>query len=64
MIKSRASAAGFTFADVRSTFTGHGVCASKPYLNGLTIIPPQNSYHPNANGYTLGYLPALTSATS
>ncbi|BCY13940.1 SGNH/GDSL hydrolase family protein [Actinoplanes sp. L3-i22] len=64
MIKSRAAAAGFTYADVRDNFAGHGVCAAKPYLNGLTIIPPQNSYHPNTNGYTLGYLPALTSATS
>ncbi len=64
MIKSRAANAGFTYADVRDNFAGHGVCASKPYLNGLTIIPPQNSYHPNANGYTFGYLPALTSAVS
>jgi lysophospholipase L1-like esterase len=62
MIKSRAAKAGFTYADVRDNFAGHGVCASKPYLNGLTIIPPQNSYHPNSNGYTNGYLPALTSA--
>ncbi|GIF03695.1 SGNH/GDSL hydrolase family protein [Actinoplanes siamensis] len=62
MIKARATAAGFTFADVRDNFAGHGVCASRPYLNGLTIIPPQNSYHPNGNGYTNGYLPALTGA--
>ncbi|GAA4590365.1 lysophospholipase L1-like esterase [Actinoplanes octamycinicus] len=62
MIKSRAAAAGFTYADVRDNFAGHGVCASRPYLNGLTIIPPQNSYHPNSSGYTYGYLPALTSA--
>ncbi|GLW32562.1 SGNH/GDSL hydrolase family protein [Actinoplanes regularis] len=62
MIKARATAAGLTFADVRSNFSGHGVCSSRPYLNGLTIVPPQNSYHPNSNGYTYGYLPALTSA--
>ncbi|BCJ41879.1 lipase 1 [Actinoplanes ianthinogenes] len=62
MIKSRVAAAGFTYSDVRDNFAGHGVCASKPYLNGLTIIPPQNSYHPNSSGYTYGYLPALTSA--
>ncbi|WP_203828235.1 SGNH/GDSL hydrolase family protein [Actinoplanes palleronii] len=62
MIKSRVAAAGFTFSDVRDNFSGHGVCAAKPYLNGLTIIPPQNSYHPNSSGYTNGYLPALTSA--
>ncbi|WIM94960.1 SGNH/GDSL hydrolase family protein [Actinoplanes oblitus] len=62
MIKSRVAAAGFTYSDVRDNFAGHGVCASRPYLNGLTIIPPQNSYHPNSSGYTYGYLPALTSA--
>ncbi|GIF16228.1 SGNH/GDSL hydrolase family protein [Actinoplanes teichomyceticus] len=62
MIKSRATAAGFVYADVRDNFAGHGVCSSRPYLNGLTIIPPQNSYHPNVNGYTSGYLPALTGA--
>ena len=62
MIKSRATAAGFTWSDVRDEFAGHGVCGSRPYLNGLTIIPPQNSYHPNSSGYTNGYLPALNSA--
>ena len=64
MIEQRAEAAGFVYSDVRDEFSGHGVCTSRPYLNGLTIIPPQNSYHPNTNGYTLGYLPALTSAVS
>ncbi len=62
MIKARTAAAGLTFADVRANFAGHGVCASQPYLNGLTLVPTQNSYHPNSNGYTYGYLPALTSA--
>ncbi|MDI6101637.1 SGNH/GDSL hydrolase family protein [Actinoplanes sp. NEAU-A12] len=63
MIKQRAEAAGFVYSEVRDEFTGHGVCSSRPYLNGLTIVPPQNSYHPNSSGYTNGYLPALTSAT-
>lgn len=60
MIKSRAEAAGFVYSDVRDEFTGHGACASRPWVNGLTVIPPQNSYHPNSKGYTYGYLPALT----
>ncbi|MEU4622131.1 SGNH/GDSL hydrolase family protein [Actinoplanes sp. NPDC023801] len=59
MIKQRAEAAGFVFSDVRDEFTGHGVCSSRPWLNGLTIVPPQNSYHPNSSGYASGYLPAL-----
>uniref|UniRef100_UPI001C85DEAF SGNH/GDSL hydrolase family protein n=1 Tax=Paractinoplanes polyasparticus TaxID=2856853 RepID=UPI001C85DEAF len=59
VIQARAQAAGFTFSDVRDEFAGHGICSSRPYLNGLTVIPPQNSFHPNVNGYTYGYLPAL-----
>ena len=64
LIKDRARAAGFTFADVRAGFAGHGVCAASPWINGLTIIPPTDSFHPNANGYTYGYLPALSAAVS
>jgi lysophospholipase L1-like esterase len=64
LIKDRARAAGFTFADVRAGFTGHGICAASPWLNGLTVIPPTDSFHPNANGYTYGYLPALSAAVS
>ncbi|BBH63824.1 lipase 1 [Actinoplanes sp. OR16] len=60
MIKNRAEAAGFVYSEVRDEFTGHGVCSSRPYLNGLTVIPPQNSYHPNTNGYSYGYLPAFS----
>jgi lysophospholipase L1-like esterase len=62
LIKDRAAAAGFRFADVRDSFTGHGICGPSPWLNGLTVIPPTDSFHPNANGYTYGYLPALTAA--
>ncbi|MEU4557179.1 SGNH/GDSL hydrolase family protein [Actinoplanes sp. NPDC023936] len=62
MIRNRAEANGFVYSEVRDEFSGHGVCSARPYLNGLTVIPPQNSYHPNTNGYTYGYLPALTSA--
>ena len=62
LIRDRVQAAGFTWSDVRDEFAGHGVCSSAPYLNGLTIIPPQNSFHPNRNGYTYGYLPALAVA--
>ncbi|MBM2621605.1 SGNH/GDSL hydrolase family protein [Actinoplanes sp. LDG1-06] len=62
VIAARAAAAGFTFSDVRDEFAGHGICSSNPYLHGLTVVPPQNSFHPNLNGYTNGYLPALISA--
>jgi lysophospholipase L1-like esterase len=62
IIRNRAQAAGFTFADVRGRFDGHGVCSASPWINGLTIIPPTDSFHPNAAGYTYGYLPALAAA--
>jgi lysophospholipase L1-like esterase len=62
LIAARARAAGLTFSDVRDEFAGHGICGSAPYLNGLTVLPPQNSFHPNKNGYTYGYLPAFASA--
>lgn len=63
-IKERAEAAGFVWSDVRDEFTGHGVCSSRPWINGLTIIPPQNSYHPNGSGYSSGYLPALSGSAA
>jgi lysophospholipase L1-like esterase len=62
LIKVRAGAAGLTFSDVRDEFAGHGICASAPYLNGLTVLSPQNSFHPNRTGYRDGYLPAFASA--
>jgi lysophospholipase L1-like esterase len=64
VISDRAAAAGFGFSDVRAEFAGHGICAATPYLNGLTVIPPQNSFHPNQTGYTYGYLPALQEAAA
>jgi len=64
LIKDRAQAAGFLFADVRDNFAGHGICAASPWINGLTVIPPTDSFHPTANGYTYGYLPAMNSALS
>jgi lysophospholipase L1-like esterase len=59
VIRDSAKAAGFVFEDVRDEFAGHGICAATPYLNGLTVLPPQNSFHPNQAGDTHGYLPAL-----
>jgi lysophospholipase L1-like esterase len=62
VIGARAAAAGFTFADVRAAFGGHGICGPCPWLNGLTAVPPTNSFHPTATGYAQGYLPAFTGA--
>ena len=60
--RGRAEAAGFTYVDVRDRFDGHGACAADPWINPLTIVPPQDSFHPNTSGYTSGYLPALAAA--
>jgi lysophospholipase L1-like esterase len=62
VIEERAGAAGFTYVDVRDRFEGHGACGPSPWINGLTVIPPQNSFHPNASGYSQGYLPAMRGA--
>jgi len=60
-IARRASAHGFTFADVRGRFSGHELCSKAPWLHGITL-PPSASYHPTAAGQSRGYLPALTAA--
>lgn len=62
MIEQRAEAAGFVYSEVRDDFAGHEVCSSQPYINGVTLIPAQNSYHPNNSGYANGYLPAFAGA--
>ncbi|MFI7548007.1 SGNH/GDSL hydrolase family protein [Actinoplanes sp. NPDC049599] len=62
VIAARAQAAGFTWSDVTDEFAGHGICAASPWLNGLTVIPATNSFHPNGSGYRYGYLPALNAA--
>lgn len=59
----RVAAAGGTYLDARGTYDGHGICASSPYLNGTTW-PIGDSYHPNRNGYSLGYLPLLLGTAS
>ncbi|MGP4004673.1 SGNH/GDSL hydrolase family protein [Streptomyces sp. 8N706] len=56
----RAADHGFTFGDVTSTFTGHEICSSDPWLHSVTI-PVEHSYHPTAAGQSGGYLPVLRS---
>jgi lysophospholipase L1-like esterase len=51
---ARAAAYGFTFKDAIPSFTGHAVCSSSEWLNGLSN-PISDSYHPNRNGHKLGY---------
>lgn len=56
-IRNTATTAGFTFADAIPPFTGHDVCASSPWVNGMNLST--SSYHPNKNGHLLGYKPLV-----
>lgn len=61
-ISDRAKAAGFSYADPRQEFNGHGVCSSSEWINGPSI-PPTESFHPNASGHADGYLPTVDAVT-
>jgi lysophospholipase L1-like esterase len=56
---SRASAAGFSFANPTSRFVGHAVCDTPEWINGLSN-PVVESYHPNRSGHASGYTPSVS----
>ncbi|PBC64697.1 lipase [Streptomyces sp. Tue6028] len=60
-IAKRAADHGFTFGDVRGTFTGHEICSGAAWLHSLNWLNIGESYHPTASGHSGGYLPVLTS---
>jgi lysophospholipase L1-like esterase len=60
-IKARAVAHGFGFVDPRAAFTGHAVCDSVEWINGLSN-PTSESYHPNRTGQAQGYAGLVQSA--
>lgn len=57
----RAADHGFSFGDVRGTFTGHEICSGDSWLHSVTF-PIGDSYHPTATGQANGYLPAMEQA--
>ena len=61
-IAQRAGAHGFTFGDVRPTFTGHEICSGSSWLHSVDWFNIGNSYHPTAAGQSGGYLPVLDAA--
>ncbi|MFF7753720.1 SGNH/GDSL hydrolase family protein [Streptomyces sp. NPDC007971] len=63
VIARRAAAHGFTFADVTAAFEGHEICSASPWLHSVDVLAITESYHPNAPGQSLGYLPVLTRAS-
>ncbi|WP_372790830.1 SGNH/GDSL hydrolase family protein [Paraconexibacter sp.] len=58
----RASAYGFTFKNPTTAFTGHAICSSTEWINGLSN-PVGESYHPNRTGHSSGYLPLVRQVT-
>ncbi|WP_262058350.1 SGNH/GDSL hydrolase family protein [Streptomyces sp. STR69] len=61
-LAKRAADHGFTFGDVRTTFTGHEICSGSSWLHSLNLLNITESYHPTAAGQSGGYLPVFTSA--
>ena len=59
-IAQRAGAHGFTFGDVRTTFTGHELCSGDSWLHSVNWLNIGESYHPKAAGQSGGYLPLLS----
>ncbi|HWU20681.1 MAG TPA: SGNH/GDSL hydrolase family protein [Nocardioides sp.] len=57
-LSSAASGHGFTFVNPVSRFTGHAICDSTEWLNGLSN-PISESYHPNKLGQSQGYTPLV-----
>ncbi|MGW1540310.1 SGNH/GDSL hydrolase family protein [Streptomyces sp. NPDC002309] len=60
-IEKRALNHGFTFVDVRTTFTGHEICSGSSWLHSVNWLNIGDSYHPTANGQSGGYLPVFDS---
>ena len=63
VISTHAAADGVTYESAIAAFTGHAVCSSSPWLNGLNLFNTTESYHPNKAGHSSGYLALLTSVT-
>ena len=61
VISTQAGLYGVTYVSALGPFTGHAVCSSSPWLNGLNLFNTTESYHPNKAGHSTGYLAMLTS---
>jgi GDSL-like Lipase/Acylhydrolase family len=64
VISGRAAAHGFRFLDGRSAFSGHEICATRPFwLHSVNFSALDESYHPTVDGQNLGYFAALRGIT-
>jgi lysophospholipase L1-like esterase len=59
VIAAHAAADGVTYQSAIGPFSGHEVCTSSPWLNGLDLASTGESYHPNRAGHSSGYLPLV-----
>ena len=50
----------FTFADVRSRFSGHELCSGDDWLHAVDLGDIGSSYHPTALGHSSGYSPVFS----
>ncbi|HEY4281271.1 MAG TPA: SGNH/GDSL hydrolase family protein [Conexibacter sp.] len=60
-IAREAARYGFTYKSAVSSFTGHAICSSSAWLNGLNIFSIGESFHPTRSGHSSGYLPLVSS---
>ena len=63
VIAAHAAADGVIYKSAIAAFTGHAVCSSSAWLNGLNLLSTGESYHPNRSGHSSGYLPLVTAVT-
>jgi lysophospholipase L1-like esterase len=63
VIAAHAAADGVTYRSAIGAFTGHAVCSSSPWVNGLNLFNTGESYHPSRSGHSAGYLPLVTAVT-
>jgi lysophospholipase L1-like esterase len=63
VISARAAAGGVRYVDARGRFAGHGACGSAPWINRFSLLQIAESFHPNAAGYSQGYLALVNGVT-
>jgi lysophospholipase L1-like esterase len=65
VIADRVAAAGpgFVYQSAIAHFDGHGACGPSPWINRFSLLQIVESYHPNATGYSAGYLPLVNAIT-
>ena len=64
VVSDRAGAHGFRFLDGRTAFSGHEICAARPFwLHSVDFSNLSESYHPTSDGQNLGYFAALRGIT-